>query len=105
MRISDWSSDVCSSDLNEDFSGRLSNRPPIPDLEIVYQDPRALTPDPRNPRRHSKKQIAQLKASLVEFDFVTPILIDAEHRVVRSAESRVGKECVSTCRSRGSTYH
>src|SRR3546814_13938386 len=26
-------------------------------------------------------------------------------RVLRSEERRVGKECVSTCRSRGSRYH
>src|SRR3546814_6391483 len=28
-----------------------------------------------------------------------------ERRIARSEERRVGKECVSTCRSRGSPYH
>src|SRR3546814_14833676 len=30
---------------------------------------------------------------------------DVLHRVARSEERRVGKECVSTCRSRWSPYH
>src|SRR3546814_12666586 len=32
-------------------------------------------------------------------------LLDSHPRVVRSEERRVGKECVSTCRSRWSPYH
>lgn len=71
--------------MNKQSSYRRRNRPPVPDLEIVYQDPRALTPDPRNPRKHTNKHIAQLKASLVEFDFVSPILVDAENVVVAHA--------------------
>src|SRR3546814_9081675 len=30
---------------------------------------------------------------------------DGKHRYLRSEERRVGKECVSTCRSRWSQYH
>src|SRR3546814_12901631 len=33
------------------------------------------------------------------------ILIALAHQSIRSEERRVGKECVSTCRSRGSRYH
>src|SRR3546814_17719177 len=33
------------------------------------------------------------------------IIISAENETGRSEERRVGKECVSTCRSRWSTYH
>src|SRR3546814_13370743 len=33
------------------------------------------------------------------------ILRDPRHRAGRSEERRVGKECVSTCRSRWATYH
>src|SRR3546814_6145829 len=71
MRISDWSSDVCSSDL-----------------EVLHQ---------RLPHAH----------------FVT--IQDAPHDSMnarpeafnkgRSEERRVGKECVSTCRSRWSPNH
>src|SRR3546814_2317590 len=67
MRISDWSSDVCSSDLG--------HRSPCP-------SPRRPNPGPiPNPGHSSRK------------------------RNLRSEERRVGKECVSTCRSRWSPYH
>src|SRR3546814_3445635 len=61
MRISDWSSDVCSSDLDiVDLAGRIGRPREIDD------------------------EIGDL---------------------LRSEERRVGKECVSTCRSRWSPYH
>src|SRR3546814_5153276 len=66
VRISDWSSDVCSSDL-----------------ETV-----GILPWPRpNSFIFSSSSLA------------------SEITVGRSAERRVGKECVSTCRSRWSPYH
>src|SRR3546814_3399382 len=44
-----------------------------------------------------------------ELNRLRPLNIDSEQAqkmgVVRSEESRVGKECVSTCRSRWSPYH
>src|SRR3546814_9229281 len=67
MRISDWSSDVCSSDL-ADFFRRCSTR-----------------------RR-------RLLTSICATSRLVP-----ERK--RSEERRVGKECVSTCRSRWSPYH
>src|SRR3546814_15113775 len=39
------------------------------------------------------------------FDMVCLILALVLHRLDRSEDSRVGKECVSTCRSRWSPYH
>src|SRR3546814_2192016 len=71
MRISDWSSDVCSSDLL--FGARLV---PLPGL-AVRTDGRAIS------------------------GFLVPDLRLSR----RSEERRVGKECVSTCRSRWSPYH
>src|SRR3546814_3392194 len=68
MRISDWSSDVCSSDLIaklQEFS-----RP-------VYEE------------------IAKKRNQKILYIVPWP----------RSEERRVGKECVSTCRSRWSPYH
>src|SRR3546814_21077208 len=65
MRISDWSSDVCSSDLPSPLS---LFSPSLPE--------------------------ASLKARSAE-----------ETPPGRSEERRVGKECVSTCRSRWSPYH
>src|SRR3546814_3600065 len=76
MRISDWSSDVCSSDLNPDIpSGR----------DIVYLHGRSSTER--------------------EAGFALPLFGRANVRSYRSEERRVGKECVSTCRSRWSPYH
>src|SRR3546814_7644774 len=64
MRISDWSSDVCSSDLvlADDFAtdGLAFTEPDGVSLGVAFR---------------------------------------------RSEERRVGKECVSTCRSRWSPYH
>src|SRR3546814_7150755 len=82
MRISDWSSDVCSSDLQERqrFIQRLINHfsaddfheKSAPELEAVV-----------------KQRVHEAEAFGIE----------------RSEERRVGKECVSTCRSRWSPYH
>src|SRR3546814_5602558 len=66
MRISDWSSDVCSSDLPMGQPWR----PPI----------------------------IQGRSSLRS-------LFRKRNGRLRSEERRVGKECVSTCRSRWSPYH
>ena len=38
-----------------------------------------LVPYARNARTHSKEQIAQLRASLREFGFVSPAVIDADY--------------------------
>src|SRR3546814_9653694 len=73
MRISDWSSDVCSSDLLLNCLDIISNVVRESDSDIKSSIP--------------------LKEStgLASTD--------------RSEERRVGKECVSTCRSRWSPYH
>src|SRR3546814_5770496 len=89
MRISDWSSDVCSSDLPrptaccssmscmscQDWCAGCSKAEPL------LQLPGAL-------------QSLQLAAFPLQFPDLR-----------RSEERRVGKECVSTCRSRWSPYH
>src|SRR3546814_6779039 len=78
MRISDWSSDVCSSDLNE-FS-------------------------------NSEGEIMQYRGSCHCGRIAFEVEVDGEIRSAmscncRSEERRVGKESVSTCRSRWSPYH
>src|SRR3546814_20573999 len=76
MRISDWSSDVCSSDLVLlSDTERLFNESAWLGLENQEYGQFRLG------RQHSAAQQA------------------------RSEERRVGKECVSTCRSRWSPYH
>src|SRR3546814_19069364 len=96
MRISDWSSDVCSSDLvlpplatpNNplDVTGAAMIEP-----ELIARSLKALAQDP---------QIAALS-----FVFDAPPKEDARGFARRrSEERRVGKECVRTCRSRWSPY-
>src|SRR3546814_11522924 len=78
MRISDWSSDVCSSDL-----------------------------------RHRRLRVCAEHLWLVCFRIIASLgyvanepasdpMVSAQPR---SEERRVGKECVSTCRSRWTPYH
>src|SRR3546814_8571097 len=78
MRISDWSSDVCSSDLQRavlyltEDADRFNNRP----VELRLEEP---IPNTTQWKSFSKGNYTIKR---------------------RSEERRVGKECVSTCRSR-----
>ena len=51
-------------------------------LEIKYLLVDELVPYSRNPRTHSEEQIAQVAASIREFGFTNPILIDSNQRVI-----------------------
>jgi DNA modification methylase len=51
-------------------------------MSIVYRAIDQLTPDPANPRRHSKKQIRQIANSLNAFGFNVPIPIDRQSKVI-----------------------
>ena len=53
-----------------------------PRIEVVYRPIDLLQPDPRNARRHSRKQIRQIADSIRVFGFNVPILIDAELKVI-----------------------
>src|SRR3546814_19461053 len=89
MRISDWSSDVCSSDLTGFVPGRAQG-PAHPGHPDDITRPKTFAPA-RIPRRCGK----------------TPghdVVCINNPPAVRSEERRVGKECVSTCRSRWSPY-
>src|SRR3546814_4109591 len=76
MRISDWSSDVCSSDLSPICFSNIPRSGSISCLPCITNNCRILN---------------------IHFLHLT--------RKQRSEERRVGKECVSTCRSRWSPYH
>src|SRR3546814_2283851 len=89
MRISDWSSDVCSSDLD-----RLR-------LVELLLDERERA----NPHRHLVELPPRLRRRLLG-RLEAQQAHDQLHVVLdRSEERRVGQECVSTCRSRWSPYH
>ena len=51
-------------------------------LKIKYKDPVTLKPRPKNPRTHTAKQIKQVAASIKEFGFITPVLIDGNDGIV-----------------------
>src|SRR3546814_18599083 len=97
MRISDWSSDVCSSDLlklTHEETGRVFR------FEILLSSPlfeRIVLPFIQNLARLGIDatvrvvDTAQYQQRIMNYD--------------RSEERRVGKECVSTCRTRWSPDH
>jgi len=55
-------------------------------LKVTYKDPHQLKPRARNPRTHTAKQIKQIAASIKEFGFISPILIDGAD--VRNGETK-----------------
>src|SRR3546814_5695128 len=87
MRISDWSSDVCSSDLEFCTHGYGATS--------LNQIVRAAGV--------SKTTLYARFASKNEL--FRAIMHEQIERIDRSEERRVGKECVSPCRSRWSPYH
>src|SRR3546814_10914727 len=91
LRISDWSSDVCSSVLR--VRGRGLGRRRSSHWRSPSRYPRA---GGRGGRRSARGNSSRNRRSH-----------DGASRspVRRSAERRVGKECVSTCRSRWPPYH
>src|SRR3546814_986507 len=92
MRISDWSSDVCSSDLAVAYAGRiLAFSATAQDVDAALDRLKALIDGDFAERREQRSDAFPSEA---EFE-----------RALRSEERRVGKECVSTCRSRWSPYH
>src|SRR3546814_5458191 len=104
MRISDWSSDVCSSDLlnpetSDSYSAGFVWSPGFAsntwwservDYEVTWY-------------RHELSGAIQAIDAQTQLDLCVETL-DPEF-CNKSEERRVGKECVSTCRSRWSPNH
>src|SRR3546814_5268645 len=92
LRISDWSSDVCSSDLPADHQlGPQRTQFLSAGVQRLVRDD-----DFRADTAGAGEQMG-----------VVILLGERAAQVVfgRSEERRVGKACVSTCRSRWSPYH
>jgi ParB-like nuclease domain len=53
-----------------------------PNLQIEYRPIDALLPYARNPRTHSPEQIAKIAASIVEFGWTQPILVDGDNGII-----------------------
>src|SRR3546814_1539712 len=86
MRISDWSSDVCSSDLAESCCDALFHEC----RRTIFLKRKKVTCT--RFRQHQTCPGPGRRSP-------------GTSRSNRSEERRVGKECVSTCRSRWSPYH
>src|SRR3546814_18293774 len=99
MRISDWSSDVCSSDLHDrapEVARSLreeSARPSLYDEAIRLLARRGFAIDPAVTQRDLKQPYAHSRS------------VEAAWADISSDERRVGKERVSTCRSRWWQVH
>src|SRR3546814_18642654 len=91
MRISDWSADVCSSDLDGP-SRSFARATTDGDRHMLLQRTGyAVTLMTNTGLKHDGKNPAGAPSTLYSHN--------------RSDERRVGNECVSTCSSRWSTYH
>src|SRR5204862_7691195 len=51
-------------------------------LAVTYRETASVKPDPRNARTHPKRQVDQIIASIREFGFTNPILVDPEGVVI-----------------------
>ena len=51
-------------------------------LKIHYKDAALLRSRKRNPRTHTPKQIRQIAASIKEFGFVNPVLVDSFNGII-----------------------
>src|SRR3546814_20535720 len=107
MRISDWSSDVCSSDLttlpNAPSWTRFSFHLIEANETTITQGLGLLAPTLSIARSDAMLFIRTNKIRTLERFFDIRWWISGIS--TRSEERRVGKECVSTCRSRWSPYH
>src|SRR3546814_17703504 len=112
MRISDWSSDVCSSDLVACLFGR-QDIVRMNDLEFLAIGFQLAGDEALFMERQQLTRPARVPAEINQRDIIALSIrrMDAERRtsaaarvVIRSEERRVGKECVSTGRSRGLPY-
>src|SRR3546814_4038598 len=92
MRISYWSSDVCSSDL-------------ISPSSICLEITESALMEDAEAAAAQLDQLRNLGISLGVDDFGTGYSSLAYLNRFCSEERRVGKECVSTCRYRWSPYH
>src|SRR3546814_1899380 len=91
MRISDWSSDVCSSDLG----GAVSL---LMDIQKTYRTTLIFI-------SHDLSLVRYLADRVVVMYLGRIVEQGTTDEVFRSEERRVGYECVSTCRSGWSSYH
>src|SRR3546814_13337504 len=102
MRISDWSSDVCSSDLPDRIGAAAKT---VKDGALRHN----LLIAAQRRRRNGPRVTRGLDLIKRHRTALIPRMVDENRQrprfVFRSEERRVGKECVSTCRYRWSPDH
>src|SRR3546814_11399547 len=120
MRISDWSSDVCSSDLSV-IDELPPGRTPIQTVVLSNEKRDEVLARIAEACRQQRQtywvctlieesdeldaEAAEATATKLRAE-LPGVRVGLVHgRMKRSEERRVGKECVSTCRSRWSPYH
>src|SRR3546814_15565284 len=99
MRISDWSSDVCSSDLGL-RAGRIVLQH---DVGRLFGMLAGVFPALQRGLHEARHLVDEGRVIEIVLQHVKAVLQGGD--ALRSEERRVGKECVSTCRSRWSPYH
>src|SRR3546814_18655140 len=105
MRISDWSSDVCSSHLLAGTSATLVHRLVTrPSSLRLPNAPKAMpAPPAAGQRTRLSPEQALGRPQLVISD--SDCHLEVGRGDFRSEDTRVGNECVCTCRSRWLRYH
>src|SRR3546814_18480059 len=99
MRISDWSSDVCSSDLRGgDIQAEDAE---TNELNLVSGEAKHSGYLSRQGQAGTRND----KQRKISPDVLGKAQYVSDPATQRSEKRRVGKECVSTCRSRWSPYH
>src|SRR3546814_16706320 len=104
MRISDWSSDVCSSDILAPLRSFIlpGGNPAAAAIHLA----RAIV---RRAERTAVGAAAHVSLNPQALAYLNRLsdhlFVMARFMNGRSAERRVGKECVSTCRSRWAPDH
>src|SRR3546814_11786080 len=121
MRISDWSSDVCSSDLGDTVGDTGSNNRGFHGRNTMANVISALSTGAKREKIHDAQLVTKVpqrakdlvseiatKRGVSDAVVVREALAEYFERRgyrARSEERRVGKECVSKCRSRWSPDH
>src|SRR3546814_12290585 len=110
MRISDWSSDVCSSDLFHSDKVNSSNEAygyGMPDgpLTLAAHAANIVLAAAGPPERYQDRPWIPLLASMISGTQAAVAAKYLFYTMPRSEERRVGKECVSPCRFRWSPDH